>query len=540
MIKKKLLAIFIIAILTIISSTCTTFAINSSASLSASNQNPTVGDTVTVTATVVAGAFNVTLSGNGQTEKIVGQTDTTDNISKSASITFTPTEAKTYTFTLTGDYSDFITDEELSVNKSITITVKAKQNNNNSGGNSGSNSGGGSTTPKPQEPQPSFSSVNQTVYATTDVNVRSSWSTSSSIVGSLSEGESVTRIGIGDNGWSKISFNGSTAYAYSDYLTTAKPQSKQEEPKQNENKQDENKKTDEKSANKFLSTLEIKNSEIKNKLTPEFNKDVTQYTLKIPNSVEKLDINAKAEDEKAKVEISGNDKLINGSNIIKIKVTAEDGTVRTYIINAEKETKENELRLTELTISDVTLNENFNSNKFEYTAKLLKKDITKLNINAKANDIKALIEIIGNENIQEGENLITILVKSQDGKEITTYQIKVEKEVEEEQLSFVDQFKDLIYVGIGFIVLLIIFIPIYISIKKKKDVDFSEYPGMEEIKLEDENENEIKNDIENANEENNEEETVTTENDDIREDYLNNFNSKEEKNNTRRKKGKHF
>ena len=80
-----------------------------------------------------------------------------------------------------------------------------------------------STDPEPPTSEPNFSSDNQTVYATTEVNVRSSYSTSSSSIGSLQEGQSVTRTGIGDNGWSRVSFNGQTGYIYSQYLTTTAP-----------------------------------------------------------------------------------------------------------------------------------------------------------------------------------------------------------------------------------------------------------------------------------------------------------------------------
>ena len=54
-------------------------------------------------------------------------------------------------------------------------------------------------------------------------------------------------------------------------------------------------------------------------------------------SLEKLEIKAEAEDSKAKVQITGNDKLVEGDNVIKIAVTAEDGTIRTYIITATKD-----------------------------------------------------------------------------------------------------------------------------------------------------------------------------------------------------------
>lgn len=92
---------------------------------------------------------------------------------------------------------------------------------------------------------------------------------------------------------------------------------------------------EEKSTNKNLSKLEVKPEG----LTPEFKKDVTDYTIKIANNIEKLEIKAEAEDSKAKVQITGNDKLVEGDNVIKIAVTAEDGTIRTYIITAEQKKK---------------------------------------------------------------------------------------------------------------------------------------------------------------------------------------------------------
>lgn len=70
-----------------------------------------------------------------------------------------------------------------------------------------------------------FSSVNETVYATTTVNVRDTYSSSGNQLGSLSTSQSVTRTGIGTGeaaGWSRIEFNGKEAYVKSDYLSTIK------------------------------------------------------------------------------------------------------------------------------------------------------------------------------------------------------------------------------------------------------------------------------------------------------------------------------
>lgn len=92
-------------------------------------------------------------------------------------------------------------------------------------------------TPK----EPNFKATNDTVYATKSMNVRSSWSKSSSKVGGLSEGQAVTRTGIGDNGWSRINYNGGTAYVSTALITTTKPEPKPVEPEPIEEEKTEEK-----------------------------------------------------------------------------------------------------------------------------------------------------------------------------------------------------------------------------------------------------------------------------------------------------------
>lgn len=72
-----------------------------------------------------------------------------------------------------------------------------------------------------------FTDCNETVYATTTVNVRDTYSTSGNKVGSLTKAQSVTRTGTGQGeaaGWSRVEFNGQVVYVNSDYLSTTKPQ----------------------------------------------------------------------------------------------------------------------------------------------------------------------------------------------------------------------------------------------------------------------------------------------------------------------------
>ena len=82
-------------------------------------------------------------------------------------------------------------------------------------------------TSDPKEAESLFTETDETMYATTTVNVRSSYSTNSDKLGSLTKAQSVTRTGIGTGdaaGWSRIEFNGNVAYVSSDYLSATKPQ----------------------------------------------------------------------------------------------------------------------------------------------------------------------------------------------------------------------------------------------------------------------------------------------------------------------------
>ena len=82
-------------------------------------------------------------------------------------------------------------------------------------------------TTAPQETDSLFTETDETLYATTTVNVRSSYSTNSDKLGSLTKAQSVKCTGIGTGaaaGWSRIEFNGKVAYVSSDYLSATKPQ----------------------------------------------------------------------------------------------------------------------------------------------------------------------------------------------------------------------------------------------------------------------------------------------------------------------------
>lgn len=310
-------------------------------SLSVNKTSVEVGDTIKVTVNVTAAQWKLDIIADGTTISSSSELDNyKSNITKSFSGSYKATKEGSVTFKLSGDITD-VNQTNSSINETKTVTVKAKSSSGGSSSNtsssgSGSSSSSSSTgTTKPQEP--SFTTVNETVYATSSVNVRSSYSTSSSVIGSLNKGDSVTRIGKGSNGWSKVKYNNKTAYISSSYLSTEKPEESNE---------------------KNLKSLTIDGDY---KLTPEFDKNVTEYTLSVGSDVESIKINAKAVDNNAKVEIKGNDKLLMGENTVEIKVTAEDGTVRTYKINVTRgeETVSADFGLSELSVERIYFNSKF-------------------------------------------------------------------------------------------------------------------------------------------------------------------------------------
>ena len=65
-----------------------------------------------------------------------------------------------------------------------------------------------------------YTLVNETVTAKNMTNLRTAATTKSDVVATLYNGETVTRVAVGTNGWSKLSYNGKTVYAISSYLTT--------------------------------------------------------------------------------------------------------------------------------------------------------------------------------------------------------------------------------------------------------------------------------------------------------------------------------
>ena len=80
------------------------------------------------------------------------------------------------------------------------------------------------------------------------------------------------------------------------------------------------------SSDNYLSSLSVEGYSI------DFDKDKLEYSLDVDDDVASIDVSAKANDDKATVIGTGNIKLTDGINNIKITVIAENGNERVYTL----------------------------------------------------------------------------------------------------------------------------------------------------------------------------------------------------------------
>lgn len=373
-------------------------------------------------------------------------------------------ETKNYTVT----FSVTSMETEADATNTSTVTVKAKeqppvQPENPTTPEQPTNPNNPTTPEQPTTPtvtEPKFTSVTRTMYATGDINLRSSWSTSSNAT-KVTKGTELTVTGTSSdkvNGyvWYRVNYNGTTKYVASSLLTNTKPE--------------------EKSNNANLKSLTVTEEEF----LPVFDKETTSYTMKVAEEITKLEIKAEAEDEKATVTIKGNEELKEGDNTVTITVTAEDGTTKNYEIKVTKLVGEiTKLGLQTLTIKDTSIARMFKSDIYEYEIDI--NDVTTLEIEAIANDETATVEILGNEDLKEGENIITIIVSASEGEEKATYQIKANKIPKEVGETKQIDSKVYFYVGIGALILIALIIVIVYTIRHRNQEEYEYTDNVDEL-----------------------------------------------------------
>lgn len=163
--------------------------------------------------------------------------------------------------------------------------------------------------------------------------------------------------------------------------------------------------TKEYSSNNYLKSLGIDGFDI----TPSFDKEVSEYSAEVPNGTEKVTIKAEKDNSYAKVSGDGEVSVTEGANKIEVKVTAENGNERVYVIN---------ITVKELAPIEVTID------KKKYTI-IRKEGILEEIDNYEKSTVK-----IGNEDVLCYKNKVTksvlVGIKDSDGK--ASYYVYNEKD----------------------------------------------------------------------------------------------------------------
>ena len=486
--KKQIFSIFFALILIfILKNTCN--AANASISCS---DSATVGDTINITVTGSAVQWNLELKVNGQT---IAKSSEVDNIDGNKSVnfsgTYTPTAVGTLNVTLTGTATEMSDGSTIRNFPSKTITVKEKENTASNPSNPETTTPSNPTSKSTAAKLSNFgikpndfsgfkkntynythevpNNVSEiTVYATP---VQGATVTSGTGKVALKEGDNTIKVVV-------TAEAGNTQT----YTLTIKRRTAAEDAEQSGETSDAS-----------LKSLGIKPEEYD---FSGFQKDKTEYSVEVPEEVEEIEVYAEATNPKAQINGTGKVQLKNGKNKIIVQVTAEDGTTRTYTLEVTRggteatETNDSEdgFGLSSLKIKDLILSPDFKTGTYEYTIELTE-DLSSLDIEAIATDEDATIEIIGNENLQQGENTITILVRNEETDETATYQIMVNKNVTaEEEMSWLKPStwgrEEIIKVAIIAVLIILIIIAIILKVKiakeKKSDEDF-DLPGGEEL-----------------------------------------------------------
>lgn len=178
-------------------------------------------------------------------------------------------------------------------------------------------------------------------------------------------------------------------------------------------------------------------------MTPAFDKNITEYYLTVTNEVKEIEVLAVTSNPEASVQITGNTKLKEGLNTIKIQVTSEDKKEKkTYTIQV---TRTANLALANtnleiLAIENVLLSPPFDPNETNYAAEVAK-GVNDLNVFAVPENEKATVQISGDKNLKEGNNTVTVVVTAANGFSKKKYQIQVYQRNEEEQKQYEEEQK---------------------------------------------------------------------------------------------------
>ena len=228
---------------------------------------------------------------------------------------------------------------------------------------------------------------------------------------------------------------------------------------------------DPRNTNNYLKSLTIDTGEI------DFNRDITNYLIKVEHSVDTINISATVENSKATITGTGKKTLQDYINEFKIVVTAENETTKTYVVKVVRKDKDgNYGKLSsDNSVKSISIANNdfrFNNDSKTFNV-LVDKDVNYLIIDVVPNDINASVNIIGNTNLKPGLNKVKVQIIAENESineyELNVYKIGEEKEEQQKEKNN-DTEKDgkhFIWIAISIIEFVIIAILLALKFVKK-------------------------------------------------------------------------
>ena len=180
-------------------------------------------------------------------------------------------------------------------------------------------------------------------------------------------------------------------------------------------------------------------------LSPSFSKDVYDYDITVPTTVEKIAFTPVSVDNSSTIKVDGivvksgkksqDISLDEGMNKIDIMVTTKEGEVSTYTVAVTRTPKNRSSYLSALTLSSGSLNPGFNKELLEYSV-TVENSVTSIYVTPTAEDANATIKVNDKKvssgvpskyiNLDEGANKITIKV-TDDKDNSSTYILNVSR-----------------------------------------------------------------------------------------------------------------
>lgn len=176
-------------------------------------------------------------------------------------------------------------------------------------------------------------------------------------------------------------------------------------------------------------------------IIPEFNPDTLEYYITVDSAITGTEVTAVPQNQSANVTVTGNTNWVNGLNTIIITVESKDKSTKTdykiYVTKTDnKETANADLET--LAIKDGMLSPEYYSNITKYTVEV-PNEITNLTILAIPQKETARVEIIGNENLKEGDNKIEIIVTAENGITTKKFEILAHRRNAEEENKYKEE-----------------------------------------------------------------------------------------------------